>query len=133
MTDIETTTVIGRRTTTAMKTIGTMMPTVAIMTTDEERTTAATTISAEGMTIAAVTTTAEMTITVVMMITTGRMTIIGMTIATADNHETPKGPTDCKMFATSDGALRTTIDEDLNLQGPNHRDRRNNKRGNWYP
>ena len=71
-----------------------------------------------------------MTITAVMMITTGRMTIVGTTIATADNHETPKGTTDRKMSARSDGALRTTIDEDLDPQGPNHRDHRNSKNDN---
>ena len=104
-----------------------MMPTVTIMTTDRERTIDATTISSEGTTIATVTTTAEMTITAVMMITTGRMTIVGTTIATADNHETPKGTTDRQMSARSDGALRTTIDEDLDLEGPNHHGHRNNK------
>ena len=60
------------------------------------------------------------------------MTIVGMTIATADNRETPKGTTDRKMSAKSDGVLRTTIDEDLALQGPNHHGRRNSKSGNWY-
>ena len=84
------------------------------------------------MTIAAVTTT-EMTITAIMMITTGRMTIVRTTIATADNHETPKGTTDRKMSAKINGALRTTIDEDLDLEGPNHHGHRNNKSSNWYP
>ena len=84
------------------------------------------------MTIAAVTTT-EMTITAIMMITTGRMTIVGTTIAIADNHETPKGTTDHKMSAKSNGALRTTIDEDLDPQGLKHHGRMNSKSGNWYP
>ena len=132
-TDTQTTTVIGRRITITTKTTGAMMPTVAITTTGGERTTAATTISAEGTTIAAVITTAEMTITAVTMTTTGRMTIVGTTIATTGNHETPKGTTDRKMSARSDGALRTTINEDLDPQGPNHNDHRNNKSGNWYP
>ena len=116
-----------------MKTIGTMMPTVAIMTTDEERTTAATTISAEGMAIAAVTATAEMTITAIMTITIGRMTIGGTTMAIADNDETLKGTTDHKMSARSNGGLRTTTYEDLDLHGSNHHGRRNSKSGNWYP
>ena len=73
------------------------------------------------------------TITAVMMITIGRGTIVGTTIETVDNHETPKGTTDRKMSARSDGALRTTIDQELDPQGPNHRNRRKSKSGNWYP
>ena len=64
------------------------------------------------------------------MITTEKR-IFGKTkIGTADNEGTPKGITGCKMSARSDGALRTTIDEDLDPQGPNHRDHRNNKNDN---
>ena len=73
------------------------------------------------------------TITAVMMITTGRMTIVGTTIATADNHETPKGTTGRKMSERSDGVLHTTIEEDLAPQEPNHHGRKNSKSGNWYP
>ena len=52
-----------------------------------------------------------MTVTVVTRITTGKMTIVGTTIATVDNCETPKGTTDRKMSARSDEVLPTTIEE----------------------
>ena len=110
-----------------------MGPAVATMTTDGERTTAAMMISVEETTIAAETTTGEMTIIAVTMITTGRKIFGGTTIGTADNQGTPKGIISRKMSARSDGALRTTIDEGLDPQGPNHRDHRNSKSGNWYP
>ena len=102
-------------------TTGVMRLAIVTMTTDVDRIPAAET------------TTDEMTIIVVVMITTTRRIIVGTTIRTADNHGTPKGITDRKMSARSDGALRTTIDEDLDSQGPNHLDRRNSKNSNWYP
>ena len=100
------------------------------MTTDEQRTIAAATISVEEMTIAAETTTGEITIIAVTMITTEKRIFGGTTIGTTDNQGTPKGITGCKMSARSDRDLRTTIDEDLDPQGPNHRDHRNSKNGN---
>ena len=107
-----------------------MMPTVAITTIGRERTTDATLISVEGTTIAAVTTTAEMTITAVMTTTTERRIFGETTTGTADNQGTTTGTTGRKMSARSDGDRRTTIDVDLDLQGPNHRDHKSSKNGN---
>ena len=107
-----------------------MRPTVAIMTTNGEKTTATTTISVEETTIAAEITTGKMTITAVTMTTTGKRIFGETTIGTAGNQGTPTGTTGHKMSARSDRALRTTIDEDLDPQGPNHRDHKNSKNDN---
>ena len=114
-------------------TTGAMRPALVTMITDRERTTTATTISVEETTITAETTPGEMTIIAATMITTERRIIVGTTIGTANNHGTPKGITGRKMSTSSNGALRTTIDEGLDPQGPNHSDQRNSKSSNWYP
>ena len=112
------------------KTANATRPTVEITTTDGEKTSAATTISFEETTIAAEITNGEMTIITVTMTTIGRRIFGETTIGTANNQGTPKGTTGHKISARSDGALCTTIDEDLDLQGPNHRDHRNSKNDN---
>ena len=111
-------------------TTGATRPAVAIMTTDGEKTSAETTNSVEETTIAAEIPTDEMTITAVTTTTTGRRIFGETTTGTADNQGTPTGTTGHKMSARSDGDLLTTIDEDLDLQGPNHRDHRSSKNDN---
>ena len=122
-------TAIGKRITTVRMTTAATRPAVTIMTTDGEKTSAETTNSVEETTIATKIPTGEMTITAVTTTTTGRI-FDETTIGTADNQGTPTGITGHKMSARSDGDLLTTIDEDLDLQGPNHRNHRSNKNGN---
>ena len=83
----------------------------------------------EETTIVAEIPTAEMTITAVMTITTERKIFSEMTTKNAENQGTTTGTTGHKMSARSDGDRRTTIDVDLDLQGPNHRDHNNSKNG----
>ena len=82
---------------------------------------------AEATTIAAEIPTAEMTITAV---TTERKIFGEMTTRNADNQGTTTGTTGHKMSARSDGDQRTTINVDLDLEGPNHCDHKSSKNGN---
>ena len=83
----------------------------------------------EATTIAAEIPTAEMTITAVTTTTTERKILGEMTTGNADNQGTTTGTTGRKMSARSDGDRCTTIDVDLDLQGPNHRDYKSSKNG----
>ena len=105
-------------------------PAVEITTTDGEETSAEMTNFVEATTIAAEIPTAEMTITAVTTITIERKIFGEMTTRNADNQGTTTGTTGRKMSARSDGDRRTTIDVDLDLQGPNHRDHKSSKNGN---
>ena len=98
--------------------------TVEITTIDGEGTSAA-----EMTTIAAEIPTAEMTITPVTTITSERKIFGEMTTRNADNQGTTTGTTGHKTSARSNGDQRTTIDVDLDLQGPNHRDDKSSKNG----
>ena len=111
------------------KTTDAMRPAVETTTTDGEKTFAETTNFVEETTIAAEIPTAEMTITAVTTITTERKIFSEMTTKNAENQGTTTGTTGHKMSARSDGDQRTTIDVDLDLQGPNHRDHKSSKNG----
>ena len=130
MTGTETTTAIGKRITTGKTTTDATRLTIEIMTIDGAGTSAAemTTI-AEATTIAAEIPTAEMIITAVTTITTERKIFGEVTTRNADNQGTTTGTTGRKMSARSDGDMRTIIDIDLDLQGPNHRDHKSSKNG----
>ena len=105
-------------------------PPVEITTINGEETSAAETMSiVEATTIAAEIPTAEMTITAVTTITIERKIFGEMTTRNADNQGTTTGTTGHKMSARSDGDQRTTIDVDLDLQGPNHRNHKSSKNG----
>ena len=113
------TTAIGGTITTAMKTTGVRMTTVAITTT------------AEVMTIAATTT------TVATMSTVGRMIIVVMIIAKTiipidGTQEIPKGTTGRKTYTKRDGVHPTITGEGHIPHGPNHHAPRNNKNVNGY-
>ena len=130
MTGTETTTAIGKRIMTEKTTTDATRLTVEITTIDGAGTSAVEmTSTVEVTTIDAGIPTAEMTITAVTTITIERK-IFGEMSLNTDNQGTTTGTTGQKMSARSDGDRRTTIDVDLDLQGPNHRDHKSSKNGN---